>query len=147
MHSQLALSRQGTDPDYNSKQATPLEVVHAIYAAYTRRDLETIISLFHPEGEVMQTDMLPWGGHFRGSSGLQLFLERLTTTIETRIEDEYLVEAGDQVVSIGRTRGRVRRSGSLIDLPAVHVYTISDGLVRRYEAYVDTPGMLRALSA
>ncbi len=123
----------------------PIEVVGAAYEAYARRDLAAIVALYHPECELEQTALLPWGGTYRGHLGLQQFFERLTATIDTRIADETLFEAGDKVVSIGRTRGVARGTGAAFDLPAVHVYTVEDGTIRRYEAYVDTPGMLRAI--
>lgn len=59
--------------------------------------------------------------------------------------DETLFEAGDKVISIGRTKGNARQTGTSFELPAVHVYTVSGGRISRFEAYVDTPAMLQAL--
>lgn len=123
----------------------PIEVVQAAYEAYGRRDLAAIAALYHPECELYQSELLPWGGSYRGHVGLQLFFERLTGSIDTQIVGEQLFEAGDRVVSIGRTRGMARATGTTFELPAVHVYTVKDGTIRRYEAYVDTPGMLHAI--
>lgn len=128
------------------KTASGIAIVQAVYAAYERRDFAAAAALFHPEGELYQTELLPWGGNFKGHAGQGAFMERLTGAIDTRIVGEQLFEAGDRVVSIGRTKGHARRSGVEFELPAVHVYTIRDGLISRYEAYVDTPGMLKALA-
>lgn len=123
----------------------PIEVVEAAYAAYGRRDLAAIAALYHPECELYQSELLPWGGSYKGHAGLQVFFERLTGAIDTQIVDENLFEAGDRVVSIGRTRGRALATGATFELPAVHIYTVKDGTIRRYDAFVDTPGMLHAI--
>ncbi|MDP3545107.1 MAG: nuclear transport factor 2 family protein [Phreatobacter sp.] len=125
--------------------ARPIEVIKAAYDAYGRRDFQAIAALYHPQCELYQSEQLPWGGVYGGHAGLQQFFERLTGAIDTRIVGEVLFEAGDRVVSVGRTRGVARASKTPFELPAVHVYTVDDGTIRRYEAYVDTPGMLQAI--
>jgi ketosteroid isomerase-like protein len=124
---------------------SPKQVVEAAYAAYARKDMAAIAALFDPECELYQSALLPWGGLHRGHAGLQRFFERLVTEIDTQIVGETLFEAGDRVVSIGRTRGVAQATEARFELPAVHVYTVADGRIRRYEAYVDTPAMLEAI--
>lgn len=126
-------------------QIRPIDVVRAAYDAYARRDLARIVALYHPQCVLEQTEDLPWGGTYHGHLGLQQFFERLTAAIDTRIVDERLFEAGDKVVSIGRTQGTARSTGQAFALDAVHVYTVEEGMIRRYEAYVDTPGMRAAV--
>lgn len=137
---------QANTTRYNSAEnhPCPLDVVRAVYRAYAARDLAAIQALYHPDCEIYQSDLLPWGGEHRGHAGLQQFFIRLTSTIDTEIVDEQLFEAGDRVVSIGRTRGKALATGRQFALPAVHVYTVREGTIRRYEAYVDTPAMLSA---
>lgn len=131
--------------------ATPVEgsglaVVRAAYAAYLRRDAAAVAALFHPDCEVFQSPELPWGGEHRALAGLQAFMGGMLAAIDTRIEEEVLFEAGDRVVSIGRSRGRALATGRAFDLPAVHLYRIEGGRIRRYEAHVDTPAMRAALA-
>ena len=125
----------------------PLDVVRAVYRAYAGRDLAAIQALYHPDCEIYQSDLLPWGGEYRGHAGLQQFFARLTVTINTEIVDEQLFEAGDRVVSIGRTRGTALATGRQFELPAVHIYTVREGKIVRYEAYVDTPAMLSSCTS
>lgn len=122
-----------------------IAVIKATYDAYARRDFPAIVSLYDPECELEQSGLLPWGGTYHGHVGLQQFFERLTDAIDTQIVDETLFEAGDKVISIGRTKGVARRTGTPFELPAVHIYTITGGRISRFEAYVDTPAMVRAL--
>lgn len=47
---------------------------------------------------------------------------------------------------IARTRGTARATGAPFDLRAVHVWKVVDGMISRFEAYIDTPAMLSALT-
>lgn len=58
---------------------------------------------------------------------------------------EEFIDAGDKVIVIGRTRGRVRATGVQFNIRAVHVWRVKDGRGIRFEANVDTPKMLEAL--
>jgi ketosteroid isomerase-like protein len=125
--------------------SAPIDVVKATYAAFARGDFPAIMSLYEPDCVLDQSSVLPWGGTYHGYTGLQQFFASLTNAIDTVIVDETLFEAGDKVVSIGRTKGVSRGSGAAFELPAVHVYTIRNGKISRFEAYVDTPAMLHAV--
>lgn len=75
------------------------------------------------------------------------FASKLLENLDSQVEMEELVEAGDRVVAIGHTRGRVRANQREFDVRAIHVWTLRDGKVIRFEAYIDTPKMLEALEA
>lgn len=122
------------------------DVVATLYEAFTQRDVAKIVQLVDPAFTVVQTSELPWGGTFEGLDGLQQFFSALTSTVDSRVEvDEYL-EAGNRVVAIGWTRGHVKASRARFDIRIVHVWTIKDGRALRFEPYIDTPGMLAALA-
>ncbi|HKQ51914.1 MAG TPA: nuclear transport factor 2 family protein [Pyrinomonadaceae bacterium] len=122
------------------------ELVRNIYDAYARRDLAAALSRFSPEVEFVQTNLLPWGGSYRGLEGAQASLGQLIAHVDSRVEVEETFSAGDQVVVVGRTRGTARASGAPFDLRAVHVWTVVEGRITRFEAYIDTPAMLKALA-
>jgi ketosteroid isomerase-like protein len=58
---------------------------------------------------------------------------------------EEFVDAGDRVIVIGSTRGRVIATGRTFNIRAVHVWTVRGGRGVRFEPNVDTPKMLEAL--
>ena len=136
-------SHPTTEPE--KRASSRIGVVEATYAAYSRRDFAAILALYDPECTLEQSRELPWGGTYHGHLGLQQFFNELTTAIDTQIVDETLFEAGDKVISTGRTKGVSRGAGISFELPAVHVYTVRNGRISRFEAYVDTPQMLHAL--
>lgn len=122
------------------------EIVRSLYDAFDRRDIETVLGLFDADIEIRQSDELPWGGTYRGAEGAVDFLTALASHVDTRVEIDRLVVAGDTVVESGRTCGRACRSGREFAIDETHVWQVRDGRVVRMEAYVDHAAMLAALS-
>ena len=136
-----------------------VRTVKDVYEAFGRGDVPAIFGRFHPEAQVYQSSRLPWGGEYRGHEELGVFLAKLTGPIESEVETGQFIDDGEghvvgsvavgdlegHVVQIGRTRGTVRETGVLFDVPETHVWTVDDGKVKRFESYVDAPKMRAAL--
>jgi uncharacterized protein len=123
----------------------PEVVVRSVYDAYARRDVAAVLSAFAPDVVFVQTDLLPWGGRYEGIEGAQASIGKLFAHVDSKVEIEETVSAGDHVVVIGRTRGTTRTTGAEFDIRVVHVWTVVNGRILRFEAYIDTPAMLSAL--
>jgi ketosteroid isomerase-like protein len=122
-----------------------INFVRRAYQAFGQNDLPTIFELLDPEVVFYQTELLPWGGRREGHEGMRSFLEDLARNVEAQVElDEYIV-AGESVVAVGRTHGRVRNTGEKFEARAVHVWTLREGRVVGFEAYIDTPKMREVL--
>ena len=122
-----------------------LDVVRAAYLAFERGDLTGVFAVLDPDVEVYQSSEVPWGGRYRGQVQVQEFFMKLAAAVDSNVDMERFLDAGDQVVQIGRTRGRARATGKTFDVLEVHVWTVRHGKVVRFEAYVDNPAMLTAL--
>ncbi|HUQ34451.1 MAG TPA: nuclear transport factor 2 family protein [Pyrinomonadaceae bacterium] len=122
-----------------------VEIITELYEALARRDFPVIQSLIDPEVIVSQTGLLPWGGEYHGFEGVQQFFTELFRSVESQLAVEEFVDAGERVIVIGSTRGRVRATGATFNIRAVHVWTVKDGKGVRFEPNVDTPRMLEAL--
>jgi ketosteroid isomerase-like protein len=123
------------------------DLVAGIYEAMAGADLDEILKRCHPDVTITQAESLPWGGHYEGKEGLIEFVTKLITTIDSKVAQDVIFEAGDHVVQRGRTQGTVRATGVEFDVPEVHVWTIRDGKVEAAHFYIDTPLMLEALAA
>jgi ketosteroid isomerase-like protein len=115
------------------------------YAAYQRRDFPAIFAFLHPEIEIYQSELLPWGGTYRGQAEAREYFRKLSEYIESEVAPGDFIDAGDHIAMTGRTRGQVRSNGQAFEVSIVHLWTFKDGLGVRFEAYIDTPEMLRAL--
>ncbi len=120
-------------------------LVRRLYAAFEALDLDAILEIVSPDVVVIQAPELPWGGEFHGHDGLGRFFGLLREHIRSNVTHEEIFAAGDRVVQIGRTAGTVVASGRPFDIPEMHLLTIEEGKVVRFEAHIDTPAMLEAL--
>jgi uncharacterized protein len=134
-----------TDKTRTHLVTSNLDVVRGAYKAFERGDLPAVFATLAPDVEVYQSSEVPWGGLYRGHVQVQEFFIRLAAAVDSKVGVERFVEAGDQIVQIGRTRGQARATGKTFDVPEVHVWTMRHGKVARFEAYVDHPAMLAAL--
>lgn len=127
--------------------ATPLQLVQTIYQAFATRDLPKIFSLFALDIEITQSPELPWGGIYHGHAGAQQFFTKLTTHLNSTLELERWINAGDQVVALGWTTGTVNATSTKYRVPIAHVWQIRAGQVQRVQFLIDNPTMLAALAA
>lgn len=121
--------------------AAGLALVRKLYDAFARRDGAAIFARLHPDVELHQTPLLPWGGHYRWHEGAREFFTRLRAAIDSVVSVERFIDAGDHVAAIGRTRGHVLAGGAAFDV----AIAVRDDRVSRFEAYIDTPAMREAL--
>jgi uncharacterized protein len=124
---------------------TNQEIVLELYKAFAQGNLQYIAEKMAPQFIASQTTELPWGGAYTGLAEYQIFTQKLRKFVDSRVTLEETFEAGDRAVAIARTKGQVIQTGEPFDIRVVHLWTLSEGLVTRFEAYIDTPAMLQAL--
>lgn len=120
-------------------------LVKRAYDAFARRDIRAILGILDPEVEIAQSSEIPWGGRYVGHAEAAAFFGKLVRTITSAVTFERFIDAGDQVVALGRTRGTVNATNKGFDVPLAHVWTVTNGLVTRVEYYIDDPTMLASL--
>ena len=122
-----------------------VELVRGVYAAFGRRDVEDVARCVSPDFVAEQSPELPWGGSYRGLDGLQKFLAALTSHVHSNLAAERFLDAGENVVLIGRTQGTTVADGRPFDVPVAHVWKIRDGKLVEFRPYIDNPTMLSAI--
>ena len=127
-------------------QRNPKQTVKELYDAFGRRDLPKVFSLLSPDIEIVQSEELPWGGVYRGHDGARQFFGKLGSHINSTLDLERLIGAGDHVVAIGWTHGTVNATGANYRVPIAHVWLVRDGLVMQTQFFIEHPIMLEALS-
>ncbi len=126
---------------------SPLEIVREAYARHARGDVQGVFELLSPEIEITQSTELPWGGVFKGHEGARRFFGTIQQHVVAVPQPGHYVPAGDSVAVTGRLVGVTRATSTPLDLDIVHIWTLRDGLAVRFQAYIDTPAMLKALRA
>lgn len=128
---------------------TNLEIVQRSYASFSRGDLDAVLADLDPAIEWHQAQGLPHGGLYHGVDQVRrnIFepLEAEWWSAFTADPDEFL-DAGDQVVVLGRYRGTAKSSGKALDVPFVHVWTLREARATRFRQFLDTAGWVEALA-
>ena len=123
--------------------------VHAFYAALAPGHREPLFALQSAHVVYELPEGMPAGaGRFEGMSAvLERFLPEFYAAFDARFVPEETISERDQVVVLGRLRGRTRQGGVPVDVPFVHVWTLTDGLMTRLRGFIDTATLARALEA
>src|SRR5689334_12988947 len=96
----------------SSEQQLPvsaIEIVRCIYDALEDGDTRAPANYFRDDVEAYVSDFLPWGGVMKG---LDAFTEGFLTMIRyirVAFEPTELLDAGDDVIAIGRSVGIVHK--------------------------------------
>jgi uncharacterized protein len=126
-----------------------VELVKRSYDAFARDDMDGVLGDMHPDIEWHQAQGLPHGGFYKGLDEVRrnIFdpLDEEWWDEFTATPDEFL-DAGDEVVVIGRYRGTAKQTGKALDVPFVHVWTIAGEKAVRFRQFLDTAGWVDALS-
>ena len=125
------------------------ELVQRSYVAFARSDLDAVMADMHDEIEWHQAQGLPHGGFYRGIAEVR---RNIFDPLDEQWWDEFsatpdeFLDAGAEVVVLGRYRGVAKGTGKRLDVPFVHVWTVRDGKAVGFRQFLDTAGWVEALS-
>ena len=125
-----------------------LELVQRSYEAFARDDLDAVLADMHPEIEWHQAQGLPHGGFYRGIDEVR---RNIFDPLDEEWWDEFTAEpdqfldAGSEIVVLGRYRGVAKQTGKELDVPFVHVWSVEAGKAVRFRQFLDTAGWVAAL--
>jgi ketosteroid isomerase-like protein len=125
-----------------------VEVVKRLYEAIEARDAEGLQRLLTDDIEWTVSPTLPWGGRRKGFADVVEGAEALGETVRSaRFETDELVDVGDgEVIALGRLCGEGAQTGAPFEAESADRIKVSDGRVCRFQAYVDTAEILKALA-
>jgi len=125
-----------------------VEIVRRSYVAFARGDLDGVLGDMDPAIEWHQAQGLPHGGLYRG-------LDEVRANIFDPLDDQWwddfsavpdeFLDAGDQVVVVGRYRGVGKQTRKQLDVPFVHIWTLQGEKAIRFRQFLDTAGWVEAL--
>lgn len=111
------------------------------YQMFKNKDIKGLLDLYEDDVEWIGNDNehIPFGGNYHGKSGVAQFFITLDQTLEPlSFEPQNFIAEGDTVVVTGAASWRVKSTGQSYNTPWVHVMTIRDGKVARFQHYNDT---------
>jgi ketosteroid isomerase-like protein len=125
-----------------------VDIVRRSYEAFARDDMDGVLADMDPDIEWHQAQGLPHGGYYRGIDEVR---RNIFDPLDEEWWDEFdadpdqFLDAGDEVVVLGRYRGVAKATGKRLDVPFVHVWTLRDGRAVRFRQFLDTAGWVAAL--
>ena len=125
-----------------------IDLVKRSYNAFERGDLDGVLGDMDPEIEWQQAQGLPHGGTYHGVDEVR---RNIFDPLEEQWWDEFsavpteFLDAGGEVVVLGRYVGVAKETGKHLDVPFVHVWTVRGERAVRFRQFLDTAGWVEAL--
>jgi ketosteroid isomerase-like protein len=136
-------AQEGSMQDSRSGVVTDAtrDVVDGAYAAFGRRDLDTLLALLDPDVVWGEPDNphIPSASTWRGIQGVVDWL-RIGNETEAilALEPRRILVDGDVAAVIGSTRVMARPTGRQDETECVHLVTVTGGRVVRFREFFDT---------
>ena len=127
-----------------------VETVKNMYAAFHRGDIAAILA--HLTDDVQwglgTPNAVPFSGNRHGHAGVTEFFQAIGGSENNcQVDIKEFLDAGDNVVTIGRYSAGVTATGKSFATSLVHVFTFRDGKVCRFIDQVDMVPMVAAHTA
>jgi uncharacterized protein len=125
-----------------------IDLVKRSYDAFERGDMDGVLGDMDPEIEWQQAQGLPHGGTYHGVDEVR---RNIFDPLEEQWWDEFsalpseFLDAGGEVVVLGRYVGVTKETGKHLDVPFVHVWTVRGERAVRFRQFLDTAGWVEAL--
>ena len=118
------------------------ESVREFYQAMGRGDIPAALGMFDPRIEWNEAENFIYADR-NPYIGPQAVLEGVFARLGGEWDNfsvipDQILDAGDTAVAFGRYRGAYKRTGVSVNAQFVHVFTVKDGKIVRFQQYTDT---------
>jgi uncharacterized protein len=128
--------------------ASPVDVVMRLYSAHETRAEDDRASVLSPDLVWFQAESHPYAGEgpYSRDEVLTNVVARLNVEWDRfDVEVEEVLAAGERVVVTARYKGTYLATGRSIDAQAVCIYTVRDDAIVRFQQYMDTAQIRKAM--
>ena len=130
-------------PGIEATQDANTKVVRNVYAAFAEGDVQAVLGAFSPDIVWNEAEGSPYADKnpYKGANEIATGLfARLGSEWDhfDAVPSELLPSGADKVIAIGRYNARNKATGKDMDIPFVHVWTLSDGKITAFQQYTDT---------
>jgi len=130
--------------------AENVAIVRALYEAFGKGDIPGVLGKFDQKIEwreaenFIYADRNPYIGPNAILEGV--FLRFVSEWTDFTVSPESIIDAGEQVVTLGTYSGTHKKTGKSVRAQMVHVWNMSDGKAVRFQQYTDTKQFADAVS-
>jgi ketosteroid isomerase-like protein len=126
-----------------------VDVIRGAYEAFARGDVPAVLSAMAPTIEWNEAENFPYadGNPYVGPNAVvEGVFARLGQDWDGfSVNVEQLLDAGDNVVALGRYQAKHSETGADLNAQFAHIWWLEDGKVTRFQQYADTAQTLRAM--
>lgn len=117
------------------------QLIMSAYQLYKQKDIKGILGMCKDDVEWVgpEVDSIPFAGSYSGRAAVGEFFTKLDQSMEPlKFEPQTFIAEGDKVVVTGVSRWHVKSTGADYDSPWVHIFTVRDGKIARFEQHTNT---------
>lgn len=117
------------------------------YQLFQNGDIPHLLERYHDDALWIEPEAehIPFAGKHNGKAEIARFFQQLDAGAQAlRFVPKDFIAEGDKVVVTGEATWLAKSTGRSYDSPWVHVFTLRDGKVSRFEGYHDTAAGERA---
>lgn len=117
------------------------QLVMQAYQMYLDKNIKGILSLLDDNVEWVgqDSDYIPFAGSFHGKDQVAQFFNKLEQSQDVvNFEPQNYIAEGDKVAVTGISNWTVKATGQTYDNPWVHIFTVRDGKIVRFQQYNHT---------
>jgi ketosteroid isomerase-like protein len=118
-----------------------IAVVLTAYAAFARGDIDQAIAGLHPYVEWIEPDQFPYSGRRVGPASVADYLRDSRSLWAELVSEPAATWRGNDIVVVHHVHGRLA-DGTFRDVTVADVFTFSNALIVRMQAYGDQPRLL-----
>lgn len=116
------------------------------YAAFVRGDIAAVLGFYTPDAIFISNGpagVTPWVGTYKGHDEMMQFFARLAESFEyeSYTPEEYIAQ-GNKIAVVVRSVGTYKPTGKRIESNTVHIWTMQDGKITRFEIFDDNSTLL-----
>jgi len=127
---------------------TPLEAVRSYYDSLAPGHRARLMALLDPHIVLEIPEGFPGGG--RTYVGLKAYIEEFLYSFygafDLKVLPEEFLDAGENVVALGRFEGRALSTGVAVNVPFAHIWTVRESRLVRGRMFTDTAVLCAALT-
>lgn len=126
----------------NSSSSRGLDVVRRLYTAFARGDAAGALSEMHESLEWNEAENFTYADrnpyHSPAAVAEGVFGRLVAEWDDYEATPSELLESGDTVIALGRSKGKNKSTGRWMDAQFAHVWRVKDGKIVGFQQYIDT---------
>jgi len=122
--------------------AENVAIVRALYEAFGKGDIPGVLGKFDQKIEWREAENFIYADRnpYIGANAILegVFLRFVSEWTDFTVSPDSIIDAGEQVVTLGTYSGTHKKTGKSVRAQMVHVWNMSDGKAVRFQQYTDT---------